>query len=195
MLLYCQYKENKKHGITCLFQDGIPRLIQEWNAGDLESEAVFSFSKESGWESIEDPKQLAEAKKKLSDAEEALKETEKETRRNLRQWFEEGDKRIKEQNVKLMRPIKEAQANARRQNVRKTQAAVVAGAHPWEYSRIGGAARALRDAASVDLSTAKSHASARTNEARNALQQRAAILTEESRKLYEFALESLEKSL
>lgn len=216
MLLYSQYKENKKHGITCLFKNGVPWLIQEWKTGNMTSEAVFTSSKKKGWKSVEDPEQLADAKKKLSDIEETLKETDIDAKKHLREWFREEDERIRMQNVKIIRPVQKAEAEAREEAKRKESAeaaragaAAVAGRHPYNpyhpsgaNNRVRGAAIATRNAyaresnsAGSDLKAANKNANATANEAKNVLQKRDASIKEEYKDLYQFAMKMLDKSL
>ena len=54
MVLYSQYKDDKGHGITCLFKDGIPLTgFEERKADSVEGETVVAGRKEASCVVIE----------------------------------------------------------------------------------------------------------------------------------------------
>ncbi len=89
-------QEGKKDGVTCLFKRGEPWLLQEWTAGKLADQSIVAHSKDGAWQTVDDEKQLAGATKKLSSVEAELKATEADVRKDLRSWFEEEKKKVKE---------------------------------------------------------------------------------------------------
>jgi len=206
MLLYSKYKDNKKHGITCLLKSGAPWLIQEWNKGALQSETVF-VRKGSDFVAVDDTARLAQAKKGLSTVEKELAETESDLKKNLRKWFADEGDRIKKEKGKILTKVAKAQHKANEQAIRKqyaerarANADAVARSHP--YSRVSGAARAARDAnerqsraADGNIKEANKNANAVTNEAKCALGEMDEEITNHYRQLYDFALTALEKSL
>jgi hypothetical protein len=210
LLLISNYKENKKDGVTRLLDDGTTWLVQEWKSGNLVCEGVVDSDSKAG-KILDDPQQLAEARKTLAELDELFEETEKGTKQNLRQWFTEWDQRIKGQNAKVVKTVKAADAVTREKQLEKDnfqatrlQAAVVHGAN--QGTPLGGAAKKLagpkkksipsKIARSLNdsVEAASQQANAVRQEAQRALHNRDAALAEDSQELYEFALASLEKS-
>ena len=218
MLLYCNYKDSKKHGITCLLKDGVPWLLQEWNKGALESETVV-VRRGTDFVAVDDPQQLAKAKERLSTVEKELAETVSGTKTSLRKWFADEGDRIKKEKGKILTQVAKAQHNANEQVIKKEyaeraranadavarshQAAINAGSrHPVRDARIAGAARAARAAdaresraADGDIKAANKNAKAVTGEAKHELSQMDKDITEHYKHLYRFAMAALEKSL
>ena len=198
MLLYVQYKDGKKHGVVCLFQTGKPWFIQEWKAGELTGETLVRAAGGSS----------DDAKKALAGTEDMLQESDRDLRKNLRQWVQETTQDIREQNVDAMKPVHEARArafsNAHHQaDARAGRAAadIVAGAHPRPNSRIGGAAEAASagyareaHAAGKGRKAANKAANATLGKAQKTAHKRDAALDDDQRDLYRFALDSLERS-
>ena len=194
MLLYSKYKDNKKHGITCLLKDGAPWLIQEWNKGAMESETVL-VRKGNDFLAVDDPQQLAQAQKRLSAVEAEVAETESDLKTSLRKWFADEGNRVKKEKDKLLTQVARAQHKAREQVIKKEydeearanadavarshEAAIDAGSrHAVRDARIAGAASAARDAdarasraASRDIKGANKNTKAVTGEAKRELTQ------------------------
>ncbi len=101
MLLYSKYNDGKKHGVTCLFKDGKPWLIQEWDKGTLQNETVL-VRKGSDYVAVDDAAQLAEAQKKLSAVETEVAETDKDVKTNLRKWFADETDRFNKEKEKAL---------------------------------------------------------------------------------------------
>ena len=57
MLLFAQYKDDEKHGVACLFKDGVPWLVQEWKTGALENETIV-VRKGKDYVAVDDAEQL-----------------------------------------------------------------------------------------------------------------------------------------
>ena len=141
MLLYSKYKDNKKHGVTCLFKDGAPWLIQEWDKGALQNETVV-VHKGSGFVAVDNAEQLAKAKARLSAVEKDLAETESDLKTSLRKWFADEGDRIKKEKEKILTPVALAKHEAARQRIRQEADGRVAAAHP--YSRCWSGRRRRR---------------------------------------------------
>ena len=101
MLLYSKYNDNKKDGVTCLFREGKPWFVQEWDKGTLQNETVL-VRKGSDYVAVDNAAQLAEAQKKLSAVEAEVAETESDLKTNLRKWFADERDRIKKEKEKAL---------------------------------------------------------------------------------------------
>jgi hypothetical protein len=195
LVLYSQYKENKKHGVTCLLSDGSPWLVQEWKEGKLLSESVVARNAQGDWQSVDDPKKLAEAQKLLAAVEADLKEIETDVRKNLREETEEDEERIGKLKAKTNHAVNQAKIKAEYQKERKEEAAVVAGAHPHPYSPIGGAAQAEEHSAAVDEKADNRDAKAKEKNAKKTVQGAVKAEAKHDKELHGFALAALERSL
>lgn len=198
LLLYDQYKDDKRHGITCLLKDGAPWLIQEWNRGDLQSETLF-IRNGSGFVAVDDVKQLAEAQKRLSSVEKELTETESDLKKSLGKWFGDEKDSIKKEKEKILTPVAQAQHKENEQAIRKEKDARQAAAH-WhplrEYEdRAGRVAGADKKSAAEDQKEANKNAKAVIGDAKHELSEMDKEITEHYKQLYHFALAALEKSL
>ncbi len=72
-LIYAQYKKGKKHGVCCLFHDGRPWFIQEYDKGKVESRCLVKFADVTP--TVRPDKDLSDPEKKeLDSAEQKLKE-------------------------------------------------------------------------------------------------------------------------
>jgi hypothetical protein len=117
-LLYAEYTRKRKAGLVCLFRDGVPWLIQEWDKGSVLGQYLVKF-KEGVPEAVpdvklspEEAKEALTAQQKLVDLEAEIKTGEADVKKAIR----EVDKRIKQELVA------EA-ASARRARQRDRQAA------------------------------------------------------------------------
>ncbi|MGA2616447.1 MAG: hypothetical protein ABSF26_02485 [Thermoguttaceae bacterium] len=196
MLLYAQYKDDKKHGVTCLFKDGVPWLLQQWNMGILESETIV-VRKGDGYVSAEGSEQLAQAQKKLSAVEEERTADEGELNSNMRRWFSESRKQAEEEKDKALYKAIHARGEAERQRIRQEADARVAAAHTHEYGRDRAGRVAATDGAFAarDLKGAKQNLSAAKNQLNEKLREMGAAAKRDSKKLYEFAMASLEGAI
>jgi len=224
MLLYSHYKDNQKHGITCLLNDGTPWLVQEWEKGALQSETVL-VRKGSEFVPVDDAEQLAKAQKRLSTIEKELAERERDLKKSLGEWFLDEKSRIKKERDKILTPVAQAQHKVREQGIKKERADessaaadAVARSHSaaayYEShhrvtariavadSRVAGAASAVSDAARKasqsadrDIQDASENAQAVIGDAKHELAQMDKEITEHYEQLYHFALAALEKSL
>ena len=192
MLLYSKYNDGKKQGVTCLFKDGMPWLIQEWDKGTLQNETVL-VRKGSDYVAVDDAAQLAEAQKKLSAVEAEVADTDKDVKNSLRKWFADETDRFNKEKEKALTKVARAQSKAREQRIRQEADARAAAAHP--YRKSGRVADADEEMATRDLKGASKNAKAVTGAAKHELTQMDKDITKHDKELYHFALAALEKSL
>ena len=159
MLFYSKYNDGKKQGVTCLFKDGTPWLIQEWDKGTLQNETVL-VRKGSDYVAVDDAAQLAEAQKKLSAVEAEIVETDRDVKNSLRKWFADETDRFNKEKEKADEG-RRAQSKVREQTIRQEADARVAAAHPYR-KRSGRVADADEEMATKDLKGASKNAKAVT---------------------------------
>ena len=196
MVLYAKYKDDKKDGVTCLFKDGVPWLVQQWTKGTMDSETVVS-RKGSGFAALDDSEQLAKAQTRLSAVEEERAADESELKQRMRTIYAEGTKKIEDEKDKaLMREI-HARGDAERQRIRKEADARVAAAHTHEYGRdrVGRVAAADGASAGQDLKRADKNLSTATKQANEKSREINAALEQGSKELYKLAMAALEEAM
>jgi len=195
MLLYSKCQDDKKHGVTCLFKDGTPWLVQEWDKGELQSESVI-VRKGSDFVTVDDVEQLAKAKKRLSAAEKELSGTIHDVKASVREWFAGEQDRMNKEKGKALTKEADAQHKANLQRIRKEKDARAAAAHThrggWK-DRTGRVAAADKKVSEQDEKAANKNAKAVTGEAKRELTQMDKDITEHYKQLYQFALAALEK--
>ena len=196
MLLYSKYRDNKKHGITCLFKNDTPWLAQEWNKGDLESETVL-VRKGSDFVASYDAKQLDEAKKKLATIETEVDETKSDLKKSLGKWFLDEKSRIEKEKDKILTKASTARGEARWSAIRKEQDERVAAyhTHPGGLDRVGMVGATDARIAAQHEKAADKNTKAVVGEAKRELTQIDKEITKHDKELYHFALAALEKSL
>jgi hypothetical protein len=195
MLLYSKYKDDKKHGITCLFKDGAPWLVQEWAHGALQNQTLVA-KKGSGYVAVEDEYELAAAKKRLSAVERQRAADESDAKKSLTKWFSDQKSRYEKEKGKILEKVARAHHTANQQAIRQEQDARVAAAHTHRggKDRVGRIANADKKMATRDLNAAKKNSRAVTKEAKQQLAEIDEKIAEHSKELYDFALAALEKS-
>ncbi|MGD0383134.1 MAG: hypothetical protein ABSA77_06425 [Thermoguttaceae bacterium] len=191
LVLYSKYQDNKNDGITCLFKDGAPWLIQEWNKGNLQSETLV-VRKGSDFVAVDDAKQLDVAQKRLSTVEKELTDTESDLKKSMGKWFADEKDRIKKEKDKILMPVAQAQYKAREQAIRQEADARAAAAHP--YRKSGRVADADEGMATRDLKAASKNTKSVTGGAKHELSEMDKEITEHYKELYHFAMTALEKS-
>ena len=197
MMLYSNYEDSKRHGITCLFRDDTPWLAQEWDKGALQNETVL-VRKGSDLVAVDDAQQLTQAHETLSAVKKGLSETESDLTKSVRKWFtDEGDqaKKIKE---RLLTKVAHAQSMVRKQQIRQEEARRIKGIHTHRdgsLDPIGHEALQEEKSATRDLKEAKKNLEAVSGEAKRELSQMDEKTKEHYKELYHFALTALEKSL
>lgn len=104
MTLFAQYVRGGKKGFVCVFDEGMPWLVQEWDKNQMLGEYLVKWS--AGVPTVSDSKQiagqadvdqLAAAKERLAELEQNLMAEETEVKRDLARWFRELDREIKKQ--------------------------------------------------------------------------------------------------
>jgi len=195
LLLYSKYKDNRKHGITCLLKNGDPCLVQEWDKGELQSESVL-VRKGGDFVSADDPQQVAEAQSRLSVVEKELAETERDLKKNVMKWSTDERDHIEKAKGKTLTKLADAKSHVARQRARVEKLARIVGlhTHPGGLDRIGQEAAAEKRSAEGDLKTEEKNLKAVTKEAKRALEQIDEEIKNHNKQLYHFALAALEKS-
>jgi antitoxin component YwqK of YwqJK toxin-antitoxin module len=196
MVLYAKYKDDKKHGVTCLFKDGAPWFVQEWDQGTLQSETLVA-KKGSDYVAVEDEKQLADAQKKLSAVDKERAADEADAKKSLTKWFSDEKSRYEKEKGKVLGKVARAHHTANQQAIRQEKDARVDAAHThhWGKDRVGRVAHADKNMATRDLNAAKKNSKAITNEAKHELSEMDTEIAEHCKELYQFALAALDKSL
>ena len=102
MAMFAQYVRGGKKGFVCVFDEGMPWLVQEWDKNQMNGEYLVQWNagtpttlatdQVSGQAEIS---QLAAARERLSKLEQEVKAEETEIKRELAQWFREEDREIK----------------------------------------------------------------------------------------------------
>jgi hypothetical protein len=195
MVFYCKFKDNEKDGMTCLFKDGTPWLVQEWDKNALQNETVL-VRKGSDYVAIDDAQQLAHAQERLSTVEKELAETDRDIKTSLRKWFTDEGDRIKKEKEKALTKVAAAKSEADRQRIRLEKDARIAALHTRRdgtLDRVGHEARADEKLAAQDLKAAQKHLEAVTKEAKRAVAQIEKETAEHCKQLYQFAMAALEK--
>jgi S1-C subfamily serine protease len=104
MSLFSQYVRGGKKGFVCVFDDGMPWLVQEWDKNRMHGEYLVKWN--AGVPTVCDSKQvsgqadigqLAAARERLAELEQDFKAEETDIKRELAQWFRELDREIKRQ--------------------------------------------------------------------------------------------------
>ncbi len=102
--LFAEYVRNGKKGFVCVFQGGMPWLIQEWDKNRKTCEHLVKWN--AGVPTVLDGDALpgqaetsdvAAALNRLAEVEAALMEEETDVKRDLAVWFRDMDRQIKQQ--------------------------------------------------------------------------------------------------
>ena len=104
IVLYSKCQDGKKHGVTCLFKDGTPWLVQEWDKGELQSESVV-VRKGGDFVTVDDAEQLAKAKKRLSAVEKELSATIHDVKASVREWFVGEQDRVNKEKGEALKKV------------------------------------------------------------------------------------------
>ncbi len=192
MLLYAQYKDDKKHGVTCLFKNGIPWFVQQWNMDSLEKETIV-VRKGGEYIPAEDPQELAKAQEKLSAVEKERAGDEGELKKSMRISYVEGTKKFEEEKDKSLYKAIHARNAAQAQRTRQEEDARAAAAHP--YGKSGRVAAVDEALAGQDLKGAKRNFNAAKNQLNEKLRAMGTAAEQDSKKLYQFAIVSLESAM
>jgi hypothetical protein len=193
MLLFAQYKDDEKHGVTCLFNEGVPWFIQEWKKGVLENETIVA-RKGKDYVAVDDAGQLAKAKGMLSAVDKEVAENQSELKKTMRTWFAGASELVKKEKDKVLTRVAAAQSKERKQAIRQEAdaRAAAAGARRWGETTAGRVAGADEGFAAKDRKAANKNLNATTAEAKNKLHEMNSDLEQGSRELYEFAMAALE---
>lgn len=104
MALFAQYVRGGKKGFVCVFDGGMPWLLQEWDKDQLQGEYLVKWNAGVSTTSPSDQvagqadmAHLAAARERLTQLEEELEAEETAIKRELAQWFREVDREIKKQ--------------------------------------------------------------------------------------------------
>lgn len=205
LLLYSKYQNGKKHGITCLFRDREPWLVQEWDKGILKDETLLA-GEGSVFAAMKDEKQFAESQKRLSDLEKQLAIMESALRKKLKSWSFEEDKRLKQEQENIRKPL--ALAQDEEQDLKKDKELAEQNRAAADLiartggKRIVGIAKAEKDAASrasqsasKDLKEAEKKVKDLTIETQHDLEKMDKAIAARNVELYRYAIAELEKSL
>jgi len=99
-VFYAEYGNGKKQGILCLFQDGMPWLIQEWEKAKAQNEYLVKWAQNSqrvlptATLTGDDNEEMSRAHQQLA----VLEKTEIEFKNSLRDWRNDEVDRIRRQN-------------------------------------------------------------------------------------------------
>jgi hypothetical protein len=101
-LLYADFKNGRKHGLICLFRDGMPWLVQEWDKGDAEGEYLVQWHDDgpsiisSAKMSVDEKQEHSTALAKLDALQKAMNRSEGKLKRELADWFRKEDELAKQ---------------------------------------------------------------------------------------------------
>jgi hypothetical protein len=99
--LYSEYKSGNKNGLTCLYIEKLPRLIQEWDAASMQQEYFVrlidgqAILTQPSALSGDDAEEYAKAKDQLSAIEQRMHDNEIAFKRNLVDWYRKEIKKTK----------------------------------------------------------------------------------------------------
>ena len=100
-LLYAEYKSGNKHGLLCLFQKGMPWLIQEWDKGKATSEYLVKSMGDiprilPTTELIEDKSaEVSTAREQLIAVEETMNGNETQLKKQMAEAWREKDQKTR----------------------------------------------------------------------------------------------------
>jgi hypothetical protein len=118
-LVYMDFKNGRKHGMVCLFQAGVPWLIQEFDRGNRQSEHLVRTvngalrvltEAEMNGETKADREKAAE---QLLALEAKLKESETKLRSEMADWYRKEDQRLKRERFSELAPARHEAAMRR----------------------------------------------------------------------------------
>jgi hypothetical protein len=179
MILYTRFKDDKKHGLTCLFKAGVPWLVQEWKAGELVGQSVVA-RKENEFVPVDDGQQLAQAQKRLSAVEKDIADDEDELKKRMADCFAGLSQRIGTEQEKSYSRALAARSLVKRQANRQAEV----GLHSETGILVGR-----------EKAVAENNANAVVSAEEQKLQQMNAALEKQARQLYDFALDALEEAM
>ena len=109
-VLYAEYKNGKKNGLVCLFQDGEPCLIEEWTWQDQKNPKNKYLAKGTQGGSLllskDEDGEMSKAIQQLVDLETTMQQNDRKLKKELLEWFHNEDKREKQRRVAEQAPTK-----------------------------------------------------------------------------------------
>ena len=91
--LYAEYTRGNLDGLACLFRNGVPRLVEEWDAGRHTKEYLVVLRQQKPAAVLlrdlgeEEAKEAAEAQRMLSTVWTQMEDGERELKKGLWEWF------------------------------------------------------------------------------------------------------------
>jgi len=104
-LFYAKFNHGKKHGLACLFQNGTPWLIQEYDKGIAQNNYLVKWTQSSAiivpTEQLTSDEnfEMSEALQQLDTLEETMKKNETILKQQLAEWYREEDQRVKQERI------------------------------------------------------------------------------------------------
>jgi hypothetical protein len=95
-ILYAEYQRGRKHGVLCYFQNGIPRLIQEWEKDKRKSKYFVKWMTNGPRTLLAnqltggDTDNMNRAGVELAELDRNMRKNEKELKKNLKNWVASG---------------------------------------------------------------------------------------------------------
>lgn len=103
LALFAEYVRNGKKGFTCVFQQGLPWLLQEWDANQKKREYLVKWNagvptvvEEDAFSMQPAAAESALASKRMSEFEAQFQEEETEAKRDVAEWAREIDRELKQ---------------------------------------------------------------------------------------------------
>ena len=100
-VLYANCKFGRNNGLTCLFQENMPWLVQEWRTGKAQGEYLVQWERSVGriisdnQMNDDERKENARAASELANLQKQLNENERTWKSTVKEWYREEDKRQK----------------------------------------------------------------------------------------------------
>ncbi|HUT88730.1 MAG TPA: hypothetical protein VMY37_04495 [Thermoguttaceae bacterium] len=154
LLFFGEYSRGRKNGLSCLFDKGLPWLIQEWDKNTLVDEYLVKFadgkSTVVSWaklepvgpdlppkvfeKRIEKMKEFVSAKRRLRMLELKMQKHEVKIKKEVLTWYRKEDQRIK-QTRSARYSVAARQATSERINARRAATAAVMEAQSEAWQR------------------------------------------------------------
>jgi len=154
LVLHADYRSGNKQGVTALFRDGKPWIVQEWAANKLVSEALVHFA--AGIPDTAAPKALStqqqpefdSAQAQLAAIEKDYGERERIVKQELLKWYREEDEKLKKERVSQLAPMRRQRMLERQRAAQAAASAAIdsaqQGAAAQNYQRNNAANTSVR---------------------------------------------------
>ncbi len=124
LVLYAEYIRGNNNGVTCLFRDGNPPFVQEWDKGQLIGEYLITTDGNGPPTAVsikdlreQQAKEAAEAQAKLCEFQAEMDKSENELKRRVKDWWDEEEERQRLEKKQLMHQPKPKSKQQRKPKV------------------------------------------------------------------------------